>query len=227
MLNTKDIKAGGGGSIPKTLSPGNHTVTIYKVELEEFKFKPGALNVLIHVEGEDLGSDFQGWAIDKNQPSLGNHKGQVGRVKAGEWAFADGTTKSGIEVSRDQEMLRFLKGLCIELNCVAWLEGEDGKHSTVESLFNAFNQAKPFQGKQLNVCLAGKEYTNKEGYIAYDLFFPKFSKGGVPFEAVGKEKSRVIKYNEADHLKKKAVENVQNFGNDSGATGIVGSDFKL
>jgi hypothetical protein len=227
MLNTKDIKTGGNGSLPKTLSPGNQVVTIFKVELEEFKFKPGALHVLIHVEGEDLGKDFQGWAIDKNHPELGNHKGQISRVKASEWAYADATTKSGMEISRDQEMLKFLKTLCIELNCLAWLEGEDGKHSTIESLYAAFNKAKPFEGKKLNVCLAGKEYTNKEGYTAYELFFPKANKTGVPFEIIGKEKSRVIKYNEADHLKKKNVEDVKTFGNDDNASGAIGSDFRL
>lgn len=227
MLSTKDVKAGGGSSLPKIIQPGNHKVKINKVELEDFKFKPGAVNLLLHMEGEDLGEDFQGFFINKDNESLGRYKGQVARVKAGEWAFADGQTKSGIEVSRDMEILRFLKNLCLELNCLNWFEDQDGKHGTIQSLVEAFNNDKPFANKWLNVCIAGKEYMNKEGYTSYDLFLPKFSKSGVPFEGVGKAKSRVMTFKESEHIKKKAVENVSGFGAEGGNEGAVDSAFKL
>lgn len=228
MLNTKDIKTGGGGTTPKTLQPGNTKLTILRVELEDFKFKPDALNMLLHCEGEDMGSDFEGFFIDKNNESLGRHKGQVGRIKAGEWAFADGTTKSGIAVSRDQDILKFLKNLCIELDCVKWLDDQDGKHATIQSLVTQFNTDAPFKGKWMNVCIAGKEYLNKEGYPAYELFFPKFSKNGIPFEIAGKEKSRVQQFNEKEHIRKKNVENVQKFeGGEGGDSPAVNSSFKL
>lgn len=226
MLNTKDIKTG-GGSTPKTLQPGNHVITINAVELEEFKFKPGAYHLILHCEGEDLGADFEGFFIDKTNESLGRHKGQVGRIKAAEYAFADGTTKSGIAVSRDQDMLKFLKNLCIELDCLKWLEDQDGKHATIESLVTKFNEDKPFKGKWMSTCIAGKEYLNKEGYTNYDLFFPKFSKNGVPFEAANKSKSRVTIFDDKEHIRKKAVENVQGFDGDKGDSPAVSSDFKL
>lgn len=229
MLNTKGIKTEGGSSIPKTLQPGNHTVTIYKVSVEEFKFKPGGLHVLLHVVGPDLEDGFEGFWVDKNDESLGRFKGQVGRVKASEWAFADGTTKSGIVVHRDNEILRFLKTLCVELGVPNWVEEQDAKYPTIEAIVEAFDNAKLFANKELNVCIGGKEYLNKEGYTNYDMFFPKPSKQGVPFEAVGKKISKVLTFNESEHVRKKAVEEVKSFGSDSneGSGPIVNSDFKL
>lgn len=224
MLNTKDIKTGGG--TPKVLQPGNQLIKIHKVELEDFKFKPGGLHIIIHAEGKDQGEGFEGFHIDKNDQSQGRYKGQVGRVKAAEYAYADGVTKSGIEVKRDTDMLRIMKNLCVELGCLDWLEGQDGKHKTIESLFAAFNKDKPFKDQWLNVCLAGKEYLNKEGYMNYDLFFPKFAKVGYPFEMAGKDPSHVIKFNETEHIRKaKPAENVQSF--EGGGSDIVKGDFKL
>lgn len=229
MLSTKDIKTEGGSSIPKTLQPGNHTVTIYKVSLEEFKFKPGGLHVMLHVVGPDMGDDFEGFWVDKNDESLGRFKGQVGRVKASEWAFADGTTKSGIVVNRNNDMLKFLKTLCVEIGAVEWLDQQDGKHATIESLFEAFDNEKLFANKELNVCIGGKEYLNKEGYTNFDLFFPRAGKQGVPFEAVGKKISKVATFDDKEHVRRKSVEEVKSFGADSneGSGPIVSSDFKL
>jgi hypothetical protein len=227
MLNTKDIKTGGGSATPKTLQPGNQAITINKVELEDFKFKPGAFHLLFHCEGEPILEDFEGFFINKDEPSLGRHAGQVGRIKAGQYAFADGTTKSGIEVSRDTDIMRYLKNICIELGCVDWLELQDGKHPTVQSLIAQFNSDAPFKGKWLNVCLAGKEYLNKEGYTNFDLFFPKFSKAGIPFESVEKvTKSKLAKFNTDDHIIKKVVEDVKGFeGQD--ASPVVKKSFDL
>jgi hypothetical protein len=111
-LSTKNIKTDGDGGVSKTLDPGTNLCKINNVTLEEFKFKDGALNIMLDLEGEDLGEAFQGFFIDKNNETLGRHKGKVGKVKATEWAFADGETKSKVPVSRDKEMMKFLKQLC-------------------------------------------------------------------------------------------------------------------
>lgn len=224
MLNTKDIKTGGGGT-PKTLQPGNCKVKVNAVTYEDYTFKPGGLQIILHCEGEDLGDTFEGFFINKDQESLGRHKGQVAKVRSSEYAYADGVTKTGIVVSRDADILKLLKNLCIETDCLDWLENEDGKHKTIQSLLDAFNASKPFADKFMNVCLAAKEYMNKQGYPAYDLFFPKSSKTGHPFEAVGKKNSKVIVYSETDHIRRKAAaENVEGF---AGADDSVQSDFKI
>ena len=228
-LNTKDIKTGGGAS--KTLEPGNQQCKINGVELEEFKLKEGAYNLILHMEGPDLGASFEGFFINKDDESIGRHKGAVGKVKAGEWAFADGTTKSGIEVSRDQDILKFLKSLCTALGAAAskWLIDQDGKHDTIESLVGVFNTDQPFKDKFLNYCLAGKEWKDKKGYTRYELFLPKFSKSGVPFEITTAKPSKLIRYNDVDHLKRAKVTEVTEFGN-SNETPLEGGaqeDFQL
>lgn len=227
-LNTKDVKTGGGGT-PKTLQPGNTTAKILAVTLEEFKFKPGGYHLVLSMEGKDMGPSFEGFFIDKAKPELGRHKGQVGKVKASEWAFADSTTKSGIAVSRDTEIMKFIKTLCASMDIVDWMDSQNDKHPTIESLVQAFNKDKPFQGKFLRFCLGGKEYMNKEGYPNYELFLPKFSKTGVPFESEKIVVSKLLKFNEAEHIKKKKVESVDSFGGgDSGEhTAAANTDFTL
>lgn len=215
-LNTKDIKTGGGAS--KTLEPGNQQCKIAGVELEEFKLKPGAYNLIMHMEGPDLGPTFEGFFINKDNEALGRHKGAVGKVRAGEWAFADGETKSGVKVSRDQDILKFLKSLCNALgdSALKWLADQDDKHDTIESLVSAFNTDQPFKDKYLNYCIAGKEWKDKKGYTRYELFLPKFSKAGLPFESLTAKPSKLVKYNDTDHLRKQKVSEVQEFGNNGG-----------
>ena len=167
------------------------------------------------MEGPDLGSSFDGFSIDRNNASLGKHKGQVGTVKASQWAFADSTTKTGILIYRDQEILKFMKNLCVALDKVSWLSAQDDKHDTIESLINAFNKEAPFKDIKLNCCLAGKEYINKGGYPNFELFFPKFSKIGVPFENEKATPSKVFIFNNSEHIIKKKIDNVSSFGDDS------------
>lgn len=218
MLSTKDIKTGGGGT-PKTLQPGNLKVKINAITLEEFKFKPGALNLVLHLEGESQGDDFEGFWINKDDESLGRHKGQVGKVRASEWAYVDGETKSGIKINRDTEILKFIKNLCTEIGMDTWLDSQDGKHKTINSLVEKFNDDKVFKDKWLNICLAAKEYLNKEGYTSYDLFLPKYSKTGVPFESAIKPQTKLTKFKEADHIRKKKEENLPDFGSSDDSTG--------
>lgn len=220
-LNTKDIKTGGGGQ-PKILQPGNAVCTINAVEVEPFKFKEGGLHVVLHLEGPDLGSDFEGFFIDKNDESKGRYKGQIGKVNSSEWAYADGETKSGIPINRDEEILKFIKNLCVALGIKSWLDAQNDKHETIEDLVKAFNSEKPFVGKKMEYCLCGKEYVSK-GYTNHELFLPKFTKNGVPFGT-----SRIIKFNPDEHIRKKKVDPVSEFGNDENTiSGPAAGDFSL
>lgn len=224
-LNTKDIKTGGGG-LPKLLQPGNIMCKINGVELEAFKFKPGGYHMILHLEGPDLGKEFEGFFIDKADESKGRHKGQVGQVKAGEWAFADGETKGGTVISRDAEILKFLKNLCTAFGVNEWLVAQNDKHDTIESLVAAFNKENPTGNKLIDFCICGKEYQSKGGYTNYELFLPKFVKGSAPFGT-----KNVIKFNEAEHIRKKKVEPVSEFGEATDAStelsGPATEDFKL
>lgn len=221
MLNTKDVK-GGEGNLSKTLKPGNVKVRINKVELEAYTFKPGAYHMICHVETEPIGDGFVGFAIDKNNPSLGNHTGQIGKIKAAQYAFQDSVTKGGKEIKRDMEIMRHLKFLCIAVGKLDWFDAQDGKHATIESLVSAFNTDRPFDGVYIHTCLAGKKYKNDKGYDNFDLFFAKYAGGKAGFS---NDPSKVVTYNEKEHVVEKAPEAVAGFDANNTGTLEAGGTF--
>lgn len=205
--------------VSKTLTIGNQKCKINGISLEELSIKPGSYHIILHLEGSEL-EGFEGFLINKDDPSMGHHKGQVGKVKAGFWAFADSTTKGGTVIVRDTEILKFYKNLAKALGIEKWLAANDDKHETIEAYTAALNSDQPFTGKFIEFCICGKEYKNKGGYPAYDLFLPKFIKGGAPFAA---NETDVILFNEnnPDHLIKPKAVPVANFGNDAPAQDFV------
>jgi hypothetical protein len=214
MINTTNIQTTGTGSgVPKTISPGNVEAKLNGLTLENPSFKPDSIFVILALETISPSEDFEGFFIDKDDESKGRYAGQVGRVKATEWPFADGTTKSGYEVSQVKDMLAFMQNLCDAFGCRDWLTAQNEKHSTIESLYQQFDEDKPFANKYINWCIAGKEYTNKSGYTAHDLFLPKVTKDGVSFEAKDTAKSKLFTFNPAEHIRKKKIsEPINSFG---------------
>jgi len=213
-LSTKNIPTG----IQKTLLPGINVVTINSINIEPFKFKEGAYEVHIHVEGPAIKEPgFVGFNIDKNDASLGTYAGQIGRVKASLYAYADGETKTGIPVSRDQNMLKFLMNLCKELDIQKWFDEQDNKHETIEDLYEQFKIDAPYKGKKVRMCIAAKEYVNQAGFTAFDLFLPKAGPRNVviELESVPTAKSRLLPFKESEHVIVKKDKPVENFGEDT------------
>jgi hypothetical protein len=209
-LSTKDMNTAGGG-LPKTISPGNHKLKINSLELEDFTFIPGAMHLLLHVETEPI-EGFEGFMIDKDDESKGKYAGQIGKVKASQYAYADGETKSGIKIERDKSLMIFLKTLCTNLGISSWFDEQDNKHETIEDFVAAFNKTAPFKNIYMDFCIAGKEYVGKTGYTNYDLYLPKGERGNYSFGDF--KQGKVMLYNEAVHLKKTEVKEVKNFGDD-------------
>jgi hypothetical protein len=223
-IGTKDVSAGGGG-IPKTITPGNHKLKLNSLVGEDFKFIPGGISLVLNVETEPL-EGFEGFMLDKENPDAGHYKGQIGRVKSGQYAFADGVTKSGVQISRDNSILVFIKSLCTTLDIVDWFDAQDNKHNTIEEFITAFDKTAPYQDKYLDFCIAGKEYEGKTGYINYDLYLPKSSRDGFAYAKLGSGKQ--LLYSEALHLKKLEAKKVEAFGEDDFEVSTkVGSDFDL
>ena len=223
-LSTTDLPQGGG--FPKTIQPGNYTLKITSVYLDDFKFIQGAKHFIMNVETEPI-EGFEGFMIDKDDPSKGQHKGQIGRLKASQYAFADGTTKSGIKIERDRSFLMFLQNLCKALGKTDWFSAQDNKHDTIEEFVDAFNTDAPFADVYLDWCIAGKEYESKSGYTNYDLWLPKNSKKGYSYVQV--DSSKLLQYDEAEHLKKMEVTPVDGFGssNNTDVPSKAASDFSL
>ena len=223
-LSTEDLGTGGSG-LPKTISPGNKVLKINNIELEEFKFINDAYHLILHVETEPI-EGFEGFALDKDNPDKGHYAGQIGRVKASQYAFADGETKTGVKIQRDRSILIFLQNLCKTMGINEWMQAQHNKHDTIEDFVEAFNATAPIKDKYLEFCIAGKEYVGKTGYTNYDMWLPKAENGKYAFGEV--EEGRVLVYDENKHLKKLEVNNVQSFGEDEILPGkTTSADFSL
>jgi len=223
-LSTTDLAKEGGSGLPKTIAPGNHTVKLNSIILEDFKFIDGAKHLMLNVETEPI-DGFEGFMIDKDNPEAGHHAGQIGRVKASQYAFADGKTKSGVVIQRDRSILIFLQNFCRALEVNDWFVAQNNKHETIEEFVEAFNSEAPYRDKYFDCCVAGKEYEGKSGYTNYDMWLPKGSKDGYAYGVVG---SKILAYNEADHLRKLEAKPVEQFGDDDfEIPAKAASDFSL
>ena len=209
-LSTEDLGNGGTG-LPKTISPGNKVLKINNIELEDFKFIEKAYHLVLHVETEPI-DGFEGFMIDKNDESKGHFKGQIGKIKASQYAYSDGETKTGIKIQRDRAILIFLQNFCKTLGINEWMTEQHNKPDTIEAFVKAFNKTAPIKDKYLEFCVAGKEYVGKTGYTNYDLWLPKAEKGKYAFGEV--EEGKVLVYDEEKHLKKLEIKEVSSFGDD-------------
>jgi len=230
-LSTKDLQE--SASVRKTIAPGNHILKINSVTLEPFKFIENAYHLMLNMETEPL-KDFEGFLIDQENPDTGRYTGQIGRVKANRYAYADGETKSGIKVERDRSILMFLKTLCKALDSsegeerfVKWFSAQDGKHETIEEFVEAFNtEVTTGEKVYLAFCIGGKEYENKNGYTNYDMYLVK-SRGG-KYAFGNNDSEKVMTYNEKEHLIKLSVKNVSSFGDeDISIPSNTSNDFSL
>jgi hypothetical protein len=223
-LSTTDLGTGGTG-MAKTIAPGNHTLKINSIQLDEYSFIPGAKHLIMNVETTPI-EGFEGFLIDKEDSSKGNYQGQIGRVKASQYAFADGETKTGIKIQRDRSIMIFLQNLCKTLGINDWFVAQDNKHDTIDDLINEFNKTAPFQDIYLEFCVSGKEYMNKAGYTNYDLFLPKSDRNKYAYGEA--ETGKVLVFNESLHLVKAKVNDVSSFGDDDlSVTPKTSSDFDL
>jgi len=223
MLNTKDMSAGSGRTKP-VLDPGNHVVKINSITLDQTPYDADSYNIHLHVETAPVGGDFEGFFRDYNDQSKGRYDGQVGRVRISPFPFKDTTLPSGREISRDQEILKNM------ITLAETLEMRDGLDSiNAQTIEDFMRECDDLMGgsKLINMCIGGREWENKEGYINNDLFLPRISKDGIAMEALDKENSRLLKFDRAVHVKalvKKETSNDETpFKADSGS----GSDFEL
>lgn len=231
MITTKNITSGGG--TPKVIQPGIVECKINSITLDKVPYKEGAYNLSLNVESQPMGDDFEGFLIDKDNPDSGRYEGQIGRVRFSEWPYSDGETKTGIKISRDTEIVKAIQTICKETSSTAWLEAQDNVHETIEDFVAAFNSDKPFKNKFVKMCVAGREYMNKAGYINFDLYLPRAGRGQVSMETIDREQSKLIAFDSEAHIKKAKTESVASFsaGGDDDldvpTTSKVSSDFDL
>lgn len=199
MLSTKDIQLG-SGKISKTIKPGNINAKILGLSLQPLKSDPNAVYLLLNLEGEDQGADFEGFMYDKDKPNLGRAKGQVGKVRYSLYPYRDGVTKLGKPKNRDFEIMRAL----IE---IANIIGKRAELDAIQArdIFDLVEGAsKAFASNQFYYwCIGGSAYMKDGGIKDYSLALPKYDKNYKSFEPVGTNPSQVAVFNYATHVEDK------------------------
>jgi hypothetical protein len=227
MLSTKDMSVGSGKARP-LMGPGNNVVRINSITFDQTPYDREAYNVNLHMESEPMGGEFEGFFRDKDNESKGRYDGQIGRVRVTPFPFKDTTLPSGREISRDQEILKSMIFLSETLGKRSELDAIEAQ--TMEDFMSKCNSL--FSNSNFfNVCLASREWENKEGYINNDLYLPKLSKDGIPMEAKDAENSRLISFNASTHVKAVVKKDVPSNGQASNfepkIAKVNGSDFDL
>ena len=227
MLSTKAMSVGSGKARP-LMGPGNNVVRINSITLDQTPYDSEAWNVNLHVETQPIEGEFEGFFRNKDNESEGRYEGQIGRVRMGPFPYKNTTLPSGREISRDQEILKGMIFLGEVLGKRDELDSIEA--DTIEAFITECN--KLFSNSDFfNVCLASREWENKEGYINNDLYLPKLSRDGVPMEALNTENSRLITFDTATHVKsivKKTDSNGQANSKEFATAGSTSSsDFEL
>ncbi len=205
MLSTKDMSAG-SGKIKPVVGPGNHTVKINEISYMVTPYDPDSHNIILHVETSPVKGEFQGFLKDVNNQNGPRYEGQVGRVRFSPYAFKDTTLPNGKEISKVDEVMKSMIQLSETLGKREALDQIEA--STIEDFMTQASSA--LSGEvYINICLASREWVNKEGYVNNDLYLPKPSSEGVAMESIDVENSNIIKFdgNNPNHLRKAQVDN--------------------
>lgn len=221
MLSTKDMSAGSGKARP-VIGVGNQKVKINSITFDQTPYDKDAYNVVLHVESEPVGGEFEGFLVDPNDASGPRYKGQVGRIRLSPYPFKDATLPSGREVKRDTEVLKSMIYLSEVLNKRDDLDMIEA--DTIEEFMKSADSV--LSGDTfINACVGGREWENKEGYINYDLFLPRNSRDGVSLEALDVENSRLYKFSKEDHVRE--LKKTQTTSSFEPASSNAGDDFDL
>lgn len=208
-LSTKNIKT--ESKLSKTLNPGNITARIYDIQLVP-GYNANSYHLVLFIESAPIGGDFEGFYIDKDDQSKGRFQGQIGRVKYSQYAFEDKTLPSGIEINRDQNILRALAAIAKSLGLNNQLDSISA--DTIEDFVaKAKDILTDSEAGYLYMCLGGRAYTDKNGYTKYDLHLAKAKNKKYAFADIDNA-DNVVEFDDAEHLvaeKKKASEAVNEF----------------
>lgn len=178
MIST-EVKESSGGFIPKMITPGKRIVKINEVKLRKsFEDK---LDIVLSLETKPVEEEgFEGFMIDRTDPSKGTYKGQVGQVKLsrysysnqeykdGRWIDSDRNTKDEPYKVRDERIVKALNSLFMVFG--KKLAEVGSKFKTLDELMDAVNKKGKLSEQWIECIIGAREYFNKDGYKQNDLF---------------------------------------------------------
>lgn len=173
MLTTKDIQVSKGGKTPKIFRPGNITAKITSIFLQPQKSNPDGLFLVLNLEGEDQGPEFEGFFYNSEKPELGRAKGQVARVKFSQYSYKDMVSKAGYPIPRDRQILRDICSLADALEVRAALD--DIKAVDIQDFVEQASKILN-NDKFLHWCIGGNAYMKDDGNKDFSLYLPKYDR---------------------------------------------------
>lgn len=217
MISTKNIPQE-ENRISPILGMGNHIVRLNDLTIEPTPYDPESYNIYLHVETRPLGGGFQGFLKDPNNPNGPRYEGQVARVRMSPYPFnnnpipnTDKKANRDLDIAKSIAMLADALGKRDEVDVIQ-------AESCVPYVMAA---ARVLVGdEEMQICIGGREYRNKAGYIAHDLFLPRANKSYRPVGSL--DDKYVTTFSEEYHVKKLKEQPTSNFEPAS-----TGSDFDL
>lgn len=222
MFSSKEAekKISGTGGISKVIQPGNVVARVLDIKLETPPYDANAYNLMLSLETEPMGDNFEGLAINKDDPSMGSYQGQVARVQTQQYSYTDYTNSMGKTTTKEDAIFRWIWNFAKAIGVSDALVGNDIKGDTIQEFIE---NVKPYliSGERyIHFCIGGSEYENKAGYTQYRLYIAKAQNGKNPYALFtpGESPKNLITFDESVHIrKKKPAEAVSSFsGRDAG-----------
>jgi hypothetical protein len=210
--------SGTGSSISKVIQPGNVIAKVLDIKLDVPPYDSSSYNIVLTLETEPITEgEFEGLAIDKDNPELGNYKGQVARVQTQQYSYNDYTNKDGKTTKKEDMIFKWLWNFAKEIGASEKLIADDIQADSIEDYLDAAKKYLIDPDKYIHFCIAGSEYENKAGYTQYRLFIAKPEKNKLGYELykAGQAPTKLLKFDESVHIKKKKVEKLDSFESNS------------
>lgn len=197
MFSTKNVTA--NNRVSPVIGPGNHKVKINSITYDVTPYDPSAFNVVLNVETEAVGGEFQGFLVDPSNPNGPRYTGQVGRVRMTPYPYKDADLPTGRKVVANDELVKSMAFLADVLGKREEVDMIDA--NSREQFVSACNQI--FANTDyINACIGGREWENNDGYVNVDLHLPRLSRTGLPLEAVDSTAGRLLTFNYDEHVRK-------------------------
>lgn len=184
MFKSSSFNPNAGSSVPKILTPGTHYCRIAEIKLDTPPYDPEAYSINVLLEGTDRGDDFQGVAIDKHNPSLGNYRGQIANVRSGRYPFST-YEYQGKTIQRDEQIFRWMNNLAKQMGVLDRMNADGVEAETIEDYVKAVGKYLADPELWGYFTIGGQEYF-QEGYDKpnYRMFFPRNEGKLFPFSAL-------------------------------------------
>jgi hypothetical protein len=193
----------------KIMNPGTHKATILDVALDVPPYDTAAYSIVLTLVGEDLGEGFEGIDVDKHNPAMGKHAGQIANVRSGRYPFST-FTYQGKEIGRDEQMFRWVNNLAKQMGVLDQMNGDNVEAENIEDYVAVVKGYLVNPELWGHFVIGGAEYFT-EGYDRpnYRLFFPKNDKKLFPYSALNDHEGNpmgLLDYDETKHIIKKVIE---------------------